>query len=193
MPTPAEILREAKREPERQGLDAHREAINTLREKGFTWREVADFLRERGVDTDHTKLFRFMQRKEKSMNTHQEFSVPPASKYAEALKGLKISDIQRDMLRAHYEAHNRTINYTDVAAAGGSDSHSTANSHYGKLGRSLGEALNFNFIIAEKRGKPFYSSALGMDNPYKPEGEEYQLVMHHELAKAIEQLGWFKQ
>ncbi len=193
MPTPAEILREAKREPERQRLDTYREAISTLRDKGFTWREVADFLRERGVDTDHTKLFRFMQQKEKSMNTQQEYAVPPASKYAEVLESLKISDIQRDMLRAHYEAHNRTITYTEVAAAGGSDSHSTANRHYGKLGRALGEALKFNFIIAEKRGIPFYSSALGMDNPYKPEGTEYQLVMHHELAKAIHQLGWFKQ
>lgn len=193
MPSAAEILRDAKRVPQRESLDAYREAIAALRKKGFTWREVADFLRERGVNTDHTKLFRFMQRQERSMNTYENFSVPSASKYADALANLSISELQRKMLRAHYLAHNRTITYTELANAGGAESHVAANSHYGKLGRALGEVLNMSFAMAEARGEPFYSSALGMDNPYKSEKAEFQLVMHHELAMAIEQLGWFKQ
>jgi len=192
MPTPTEILKAAKLAPARESLETHSETIKTLRKKGYTWREVADFLREHGVDTDHTKLFRFMQRQEKSMNINVGITIPAASKYVSALDGLGISDKQHAMLKAHFLAHNRTITYTELAVAGGAESHVVANSHYGKLGRALGEAMNFKFAMAEQRGEPFYSSALGMDNPYRPEGTEYQLVMHHELARAIEQLGWFK-
>ena len=95
------------------------------------------------------------------------------------------------MLGAHYRAHNRTITYTELARAGGADSHRSANSNYGRLGRALGEALNMRFVQGGSRNAPFYSSALGMGNPYTPEGVHFQLVMHHELAKAIAQLGWF--
>lgn len=192
MPSAADILKDAKLAEPRASLSAHHDAITILREKGFTWREIADFLRERGVETDHTKLFRFMQRKEKPMNSYSDFVVPSADQYAQALSGLKISDLQLKMLETHYLAHNRTITYTELANAAGSESHSVANIHYGKLGKSLGEILRMNFAMSTTRGEPFYSSALGMDNPYKSEKAEYQLVMHHELAKAITQLGWFK-
>ena len=193
MPRATDILRDARHAEPRESLATHRDAITTLRKKGFTWREAADFLRERGVDTDHTKLFRFMQRQERSMNSYESFTVPTAGQYAGALASLSISELQRKMLRAHFLAHNRTITYTELANAGGAESHAAANAHYGKLGRALGEALQMTFAMADARGEPFYSSALGVDNPYKPEKAEFQLVMHHELAKAIEQLGWFKQ
>ena len=87
---------------------------------------------------------------------------------------------------------NRTVNYTDLAAQVGPESHVVANSQYGKLGRALGEALSINFAFSEVRNEPFYGSAIGTDNPYKTPKAEYELVMHHELAKAIQQLGWFQ-
>jgi hypothetical protein len=36
----------------------------------------------------------------------------------------------------------------------------------------------------------FYSSAIGTSKKY--DGTEYMLIMHHELAKAIQALGWFE-
>ena len=90
----------------------------------------------------------------------------------------------------NYGAHNRTVTYTELAAAIGSTDYRSANIVYGKLGRSLGEAVNYTFPIAGARGKPFYSGSLGVDAPRTEKGE-YRLMMHHELAKAIGTLGWF--
>lgn len=53
-----EMLAAAKAAPEKQNLEEYREVVEVLREKGFTWRETAEFLAERGVSTDHTRLFR---------------------------------------------------------------------------------------------------------------------------------------
>ncbi len=53
-----ELLEAAKAEPEKQNLEAYREVVEVLREKGFTWRETAEFLSKRGVVTDHSRLFR---------------------------------------------------------------------------------------------------------------------------------------
>lgn len=178
-----DILNDATSAKPRESLSSHREAVKVLRDKGYSWREIADFLHERGVETDHTKLYRFMQRPD-------DFEVPSADRYVEVLASLKISAVQLKMLEAHYKAHNRAITYTELAKASGADSHRAANSSYGKLGRTLGEALETNFFQAGE--SPFYSSSLGMANPFRSEGSHFQLVMHHELAKAIQQLGWFE-
>ena len=37
-----------------------------------------------------------------------------------------------------------------------------------------------------------HSARAGVGNPYRPEGAQLQFVMHHELAKAIEQVGRFQ-
>lgn len=53
-----EITAAAKAAPAKVNLEEYREAVQTLREKGYTWREVADFLNERGISTDHTRVYR---------------------------------------------------------------------------------------------------------------------------------------
>lgn len=191
MPTAADLLREAKCAPVRETLAEHRDTITTLRKKNYTWREIAEFFNERGVETDHTKIYRFMQRERGTMNTYNDFFVPSADSYAKALQTITINDTQKKMLAFHYRAHNRTVTYTELANAVGAEDYRAANSQYGKLGRMLGEHLSMNFAVAEARDEPFYSSAIGSDNPYKSDKLEYQLVMHHELAKAIQSLGWF--
>ena len=55
---PKELLREALDAPNKTQLEDHREAVETLRGKGYSWREVAEFLNQRGVATDHTRLYR---------------------------------------------------------------------------------------------------------------------------------------
>ena len=52
------ILADAKAAPPKVRLEEYREAVETLREKGYSWREVADFLTQRGVATDHTRIYR---------------------------------------------------------------------------------------------------------------------------------------
>lgn len=55
---PKEILAEAKAATSKTRIEEYREAVHTLREKGYSWREIADFLKERGVVTDHTRIYR---------------------------------------------------------------------------------------------------------------------------------------
>jgi hypothetical protein len=155
-----------------------------------------------GVNVDHTKVFRFAKAHQVELNqllkgirmqNPRNANVPSAAEYVGALEALTISDVHRKMLGAHYFAHNRSITYTKLAEAAGKSSHVFANKAYGDLGKMLGERLNFNFIWAEHRNAPFYSSAIGMDNPYVPPRQHYELVMHHELAKALDALGWYRK
>ncbi len=98
------------------------------------------------------------------------------------------------MLKAHHDAPNRSITYTQLAKAAGYETYDGANAQYGALGRTLGEAVGFDFVDSDTRpGQKFYSSAIGFPNPYS-EGH-FQLVMHHELAKAIASLepNWFSR
>ncbi len=198
----AEILKEALDERRKEDLSEYLEVIAVLRGKRRTWREIAQFLRERGVDADHTKVYRFAKANEEkinrlapagvNMNKSNQVVVPASNEYIKALQTIKISPAQKQMLGAHYAAHNRSITYTELASAAGFDSYVAANSQYGKLGRELGEKLGFAFIKSKTRDGYFYSSAIGADNPMIPDDhEEYQLIMHHELAKAIQALGWF--
>lgn len=182
-----DLLQDALTAPEKGSLELHRSAILALRRKNYSWREVAEFLTERGVPTDHTKVYRFITKARHS----EEIMIPTAAQYQDALASVKISDMQRRMLEGHYRAHNRSITYTTLAAAAGYDSHETANRWYGQLGADLGRAMEFSFADAKNRpGEKFYSSAIGMEDAY-PAGSEFQLVMHHELATALAQLGWF--
>lgn len=52
------ILAAAQAAPPKARLQDHREAVQALRDKGFTWREIADFLTTQGVPTDHTRVYR---------------------------------------------------------------------------------------------------------------------------------------
>ena len=181
-----DILQDALAAPPKEGLESHRRAIEELRRKNYSWREIAEFLTERGVATDHTKVFRFMSKK--NPGGTMNMTIPTATEYKNALEAIKMSDKQRKMLQAHYHAHNRTITAKKLAQAAGEAEFQTANLMYGRLGYLLGEKLNFPFTDLDAERK-FYSSSIGMEvkSEYKTSGE-FELIMHHELAKALEQL-----
>lgn len=184
------ILNEAQAAPVKGGLDVHREAILVLRDKGYTWREIADFLAKRGVQTDHTKIYRLIN---KTNSRKKQMTMPNADAYQKALTQINITDKQKLMLKAHFQAKNRSITYTELASAAGYENHEAANSQYGQLGHLLGDAVDYEFVdLDTNSGRKFYSSSIGMGMPdaYKT-SDEFQLVMHHEVAKAIEALGWF--
>ena len=194
MQSPQAVLEEARQAPARADLSAHLDAINTLREKKWSWREVAEFLKERGVDTDHTKLIRFMQK-------HQSrWQVPDAASYYKGLTQLratgKLASPQWDMLLFLHNAHNRTATYTQLAHAAARAGASVsaerpriyANRRFGEVGKLLGQAVGMEFLPSSTRETPFYSSAIGVGSAVTPVGAEFELVMHHELAKALDRL-----
>lgn len=53
-----QLLRDAQAAPAKPQLADHADAVRELRQKGYSWREVAEFLNERGVQTDHTRVYR---------------------------------------------------------------------------------------------------------------------------------------
>ena len=53
-----DILSAAKAAPSKMRIEEHREAVQILRDKGYTWREIADFLNKQGIQTDHTRVYR---------------------------------------------------------------------------------------------------------------------------------------
>ena len=84
----SEILAAAKALPDKLNIEEYREVVDVLREKGFTWREVAAFLVERGVSVDHTRLFRhFGNRQEERRTDSREISINKAIFVGEKKKG----------------------------------------------------------------------------------------------------------
>jgi len=60
---PQRLQAEAQKEPPRRGLGDYQETIRLLREeKGFSLREIAAWLRERGVNVDHNAVWRTYSR-----------------------------------------------------------------------------------------------------------------------------------
>lgn len=58
-PSPEAFLEEAKKEPKRKLLMEYIGTIITLRdEKKFTFRAIAEWLEQRGVETDHSAVYR---------------------------------------------------------------------------------------------------------------------------------------
>jgi hypothetical protein len=71
-----EIIAAAKAATAKVSLEEYREAVEALREKGFTWRDIAEFLSERGVPTDHTRVYRlFGEQKSKRRTTSREVKI----------------------------------------------------------------------------------------------------------------------
>lgn len=192
--SPAAILQDAVRAESHESLAEHRKTIEVLRGKAYSWRDIAQFLAERGVETDHTKVFRFMKQRGQAAMTPKVLSVPSAQKYVEALESIKdkIGEHQWKMLEYHFNAHNRTATFGELGRHVGYKNEDGANLHYGKLGAMLGEAAGMEFDTFED-GTPFLSSAIGSGSHFQQkETGHFQLIMHHELAKALDQLGWFR-
>ncbi|NNE69433.1 MAG: hypothetical protein HKN29_03605 [Rhodothermales bacterium] len=58
MPRKTKVLQEAKAKPAKVRLEEHRDTVEELRRKGYSWREVAGFLSEQGIQVDHTRVYR---------------------------------------------------------------------------------------------------------------------------------------
>jgi len=68
MPPPDALLREAEEEPNYRDLSEYCPVIATLRGKGFSYREIAEWLSKRGVDLDHNAVYRLYTR---NMSDHE--------------------------------------------------------------------------------------------------------------------------
>ena len=72
MPDPEYLFREAEQEPDFRTLSAYVDSIRMLRDKGFSYRDIADWLSERGVDADHNAVYRVYTNSLSDYDAHLE-------------------------------------------------------------------------------------------------------------------------
>jgi hypothetical protein len=72
MPPPDALLREAEEEPNYRDLSEYCPVIATLRGKGFSYREIAEWLSERGVELDHNAVYRLYTRNMSDLEAKME-------------------------------------------------------------------------------------------------------------------------
>jgi hypothetical protein len=60
--TPQGMLAAAEEAPDQRDLADYRDTISTLRKKGFSFREIAEFLTKRGVSANHNAVYRVYEK-----------------------------------------------------------------------------------------------------------------------------------
>lgn len=108
-------------------------------------------------------------------------AVPTSQEYVKAFNRLTdISADQVNILRLHYHAQDRTLTARQLARSMGHRHYGVANSFYGRLGRLVGEQLDFNPM----------KERLGTLVTFDKRCGEWHWLMRPEVAEAIESLGW---
>lgn len=111
----------------------------------------------------------------------ESHAAPSAEMYISAFRKLgNISDTQIQMLRLHFNAPNRTISAAQMAHAVGYVHYSVANAQYGRLGRMIGERLEFNPT----------PERLGTLVIFRKQQSEWHWILRPQVAQALKSLGW---
>lgn len=72
-PPPPEVLEQwAEEEPNLIDLSAYFGAMRTLRGKGFSYREIAEWLQQHGVEVDHNSVYRVYMRNLSDYEAHMQ-------------------------------------------------------------------------------------------------------------------------
>jgi len=58
LPDPNELLDEALAEPDKHYLIPYRQTIHELRARNFSYRQIAEWLNQRGLNVDHNAIYR---------------------------------------------------------------------------------------------------------------------------------------
>jgi predicted HNH restriction endonuclease len=127
-------------------------------------------------------------------NVFDQIKKVKADDYKVALETLwakkKISETQRDMLRAQYRALNHTITASKLARAVGLKGYKAVNLLYGRLAHRLWERLRLpSRGLPSSQGRGRWIGVLE-PNWEKGAGGQWKGTMHPSLVGALEALGW---
>jgi hypothetical protein len=86
MPPPDVLFHQAEQEPDIRGMSAYVDSIRLLREKGFSYREIADWFSERGVDVNHNTVYRVFMKSLSGVEAHLEAERDEEESREEALR-----------------------------------------------------------------------------------------------------------
>ena len=117
-------------------------------------------------------------------------STPDETRVLEGLRAIspKLHDGQRAMLKAHYHAEDQTMTATELANAAGYPSYSSANVHYGNVGKYLYEFAPID-IEKYKDGSPIYTFYLAEAATESDIEKDWRWKLRPEVSKAIAALG----
>ena len=71
-PPPEVLYHEAEQDPDNRALGQYVDSIRLLREKSFSYREIAEWLSERGVEADHNAVYRVYMKSLPDYEAHLE-------------------------------------------------------------------------------------------------------------------------
>lgn len=109
-------------------------------------------------------------------------TIPTKSEFAEAFRHIQITDLQRRMLTLHYHATDRVLTAGQMAEAFGFQDYRNANSVYGKLGKKLAVALDWN--------PPESDLGVAILTTFTKPDAHWRWHMRPQVAKALEELTW---
>ena len=112
---------------------------------------------------------------------------PSAAAYRTAFLALEsqMTPTRRRILEVHYRALDRQLTMTQIAEAVGWKSYSSANSHYGRLAKLVGEQVGF-------RLRSCHLASLCTFVRPEEKGDHWLIIMRPEVAEALKSLGWFE-
>lgn len=114
-------------------------------------------------------------------NASEASAVPTSQRYVAAFRAVRnLTDSHVQMLRIHYHSPKHTVTATQLAHAMGYSKYPAVNSQYGRLGRSVGEQLNFS-----PKGVK-----LGVLVTFQYIKGEWHWTMRPEVTQALEELRW---
>jgi hypothetical protein len=114
--------------------------------------------------------------------------IATSEQYLDFLNAEKLGDHERSMLTAHATA--RVLTAGQLAEAAGWPNYSSANVHYGFLGRKAAARLGLELPL-KKDGTPVFTYALAdsASEGGDPETGHFQWAIHPELATALVMAG----
>lgn len=72
MPPPEALFLQAERETDNRTLGQYVDSIRVLRDKSFSYREIAEWLSKRGVEADHNAVYRVHMKSLSDYDAHLE-------------------------------------------------------------------------------------------------------------------------
>jgi hypothetical protein len=118
--------------------------------------------------------------------TSDEQQVPTVEEYRRAFQATwpDLTDEQKGMLRAHFQAPTLTLSAVELAEAGGyGPNYRTANLQYGRVGTLIAAAIGFT-------GTPALLSMVTLSHP---DGEHWRLELRPQAVKALAEMDLFAE
>jgi hypothetical protein len=110
---------------------------------------------------------------------------PAAYRAAFLALGADLTLTRRRLLEVHYRALGRQLTMSQMAEAMGWKSYSSANSHYGRLAKLVGEQVGF-------RNPRCHLITLCTFLRPQEKGDHWLIILRPQVATALRSLGWFE-